>query len=159
MLVIRLQRTGRKNVPAFRLVVAQHSAPIKGKVTEYIGYYLPTRNPHVFEFDEERVSHWIKMGAQPTDTVARLLAQGGVSGLEKYMTRYTKKKSKKEPEEEPEAPAAEAPAASADEEAPAAEEATAEPPAETPKEEPAEEPKKEEESAPEEAANEDDKSE
>ena len=146
MLVIRLQRTGRRNVPAFRLVVAEKSAPIKGGVTEYIGHYLPTRDPHEFECNKERIAHWISVGAKPTDTVARLLNQAGVEGMEKYMKRYTKQKKKKEAEEEP---ATEAPPAE-NAQAPPAEEAPAEPPAEEPKEEateeepPAETPKEEE---------------
>ena len=47
MLVLRLQRTGRRNNPAFRLVVTEKSAPVKGKVKEYLGHYLPTRNSNL----------------------------------------------------------------------------------------------------------------
>lgn len=111
MLVIRLQRTGRKNSPAYRMVVAEHSAPVKGKYQEILGHYLPSRDPVELTYDEARVSHWISKGATPSNTVARLLSKHGVKGLETYVARYTKKRSKNEPEPAPEQPAAQAPAA------------------------------------------------
>ncbi len=135
MLRIRLQRTGNKNNPTFRLVVTEKSNAAKGKSLEFLGHYLPTRDPVVFEFDKERIEHWISKGASPTDTVARLLSREGVKGLEKYIERYTKQKKRKEVEEK-EAPAA----------APAKEEKKEEAPAEDKqdtKEEPAKEEKKE----------------
>ena len=136
MLRIRLQRTGNKNNPTFRLVVTERTNAAKGKSLEFLGHYLPTRDPVVFEFDLPRIEHWIKHGAIPTDTVARLLSKKDVKGMEKYQEKYFKKKKKKEVEEEsaPAAPAAPAPAP----EAPAAEEAPKE------EEKPAEEEKKEE---------------
>ncbi|MDP7476856.1 MAG: 30S ribosomal protein S16 [Candidatus Peribacteraceae bacterium] len=100
MLRIRLQRTGNKNNPTYRMVVSEKTNAAKGKYMEIIGHYLPTRNPAVFEFNEERITHWIKNGAVPSDTVARLLSNSGVKGLEKYTERYTKQKKKKEVEEE-----------------------------------------------------------
>lgn len=144
MLRIRLQRTGNKNNPTYRLVVADKARPVKKKSIEILGHYLPTRNPAEFEFKQDRVEHWISNGAAPTDTVARLLTNSGMKGLEKFMEKYTKKKKRNAPEEE-EAPAA-APAETTEapaEDAPAAQEA----PAEEAKEEekPAEEEKKEEE--------------
>jgi small subunit ribosomal protein S16 len=96
MLVIRFQRTGRRNVPTFRLVVAEKSAAVKGKVVEYLGHYLPARNPYVFEFEKARLEHWLTMGAHPSDTAARLLARAGVKNLEKFIERYTKQKKKGE---------------------------------------------------------------
>lgn len=92
MLVIRFQRTGRRNIPTFRLVVAEKGAPIKGKVQELLGIYLPARNPHVFECNKERIAHWMSMGAKPSDTVARLLKRDGIQNMEKYIQKYTKKK-------------------------------------------------------------------
>lgn len=142
MLRIRLQRTGNRNNPSFRLVVADKRNAAKGKSNEILGHYLPTRDPAVFEANTERVQHWISMGAQPTDTVARLLAKAGMKDMEKYSERYTKKRKKNAPEEE-EAPPPPPPAAEPETEAPAAEEAPA--PSEEPKEDekPAEEPKEE----------------
>ena len=139
MLRIRLQRTGNKNNPTFRLVVTEKSNAAKGKSLEFLGHYLPTRDPVVFEFDKERIEHWLSKGASPTDTVARLLSREGVKGLEKYIERYTKQKKRKEVEEK-EAPAA-APAPAKEEKK---EEAPAEDKQDT-KEEPAKEEKKEEE--------------
>lgn len=99
MLKIRLQRTGRTNAPTYRLVVAEHSRPVQGKHLEVLGHYLPTRNPVVFEFDSEKILGWIKKGACPTDTVARLLNKSGVKGMEKFIVRYVKKRSKSATEE------------------------------------------------------------
>ena len=151
MLRIRLQRTGNKNNPTYRIVVADKRNAAKGKFNEIIGHYLPTREPTVFECDTERAAHWMALGAVPTDTMARLLSNSGVKGLEKYIEKYAKKKKKNPSEEEiaaaapapepaPEAPA-EAPAEEVKEEAPAPEEKPAE---EAPKEDAKEEDDKKE---------------
>ncbi|MBA4336502.1 30S ribosomal protein S16 [bacterium] len=127
MLKIRLSRTGRKNYPSYRIVVAEHSAPIKGKFLEVLGHYIPNREPKVFEYDEKKIREWISKGAKPTDTVASLLKRHGVSGMEGFIeARNKKRKSKKAVEEAPAAPVA----AAAPAETPA--EAPAETPAETP---------------------------
>lgn len=141
MLRIRLQRTGNKNNPTFRLVVTEKSNAAKGKSLEFLGHYLPTRDPSVFEFDQKRVEHWIANGASPTDTVARLLSRKDVKGMEKYMEQYSKKKKKKEVEEKPEPVASPPPPPS-----PATEEAPKEEPAAAP-EAPVEEAKEEEKPA------------
>lgn len=147
MLRIRLQRTGNKNNPTYRIVVADKRNAAKGKFTEIIGHYLPTRKPAEFECDQDRVSHWMGLGAIPTDTMARLLSKAGMKGLEKFTERYTKQK-KKNPSEEEQAAAAPAPAEEVKEEK--KEEAPKEAPAEESKEEekkeeaPSEEKKKEE---------------
>lgn len=99
MLVIRLQRTGRRNASAFRMVVAEHSMPVKGRFKEVVGFYLPTRDPAELTVNEERASYWIAQGAVPSDTVARLLSKSGVKGLEKFIKPYTRKKTKKAGEE------------------------------------------------------------
>lgn len=101
MLVIRLQRTGRRNAPAYRIVVAEKTAPVKGRSVEVLGHYLPTRETPVVECDTAKASEWIKKGATPSDTVARLLSKNGVKEAEKFVERYTKKRPKKEPEPEP----------------------------------------------------------
>ncbi len=110
MLVIRFQRTGRRNVPTFRLVVAEKSKAVKGKVVEYLGHYLPARNPHVFEFEKDRLDHWLKMGAHPSDTAARLLTRAGIKNLEKFIVRYAKQKKKGEEEKATDAPKEDLPA-------------------------------------------------
>jgi len=61
-----------------------------------MGNYIPTRNPKVLKFDEKKIREWIAKGAKPTDTIAALLKNAGVTGMEKYMEpRNKKKKSKK----------------------------------------------------------------
>jgi small subunit ribosomal protein S16 len=121
MLVIRLQRTGRENLPTYRVVVAEKARPVKGKYLEIVGHYLPTQDPVVFQHKDDRIQEWIKKGAIPSDTVARLLRKAGMKDMDKYIQRYTKQRPKGE---EPPAPAAAAPAAPAAEapkaEAPAA---------------------------------------
>ena len=119
MLVIRLQRTGRRNIASFRLVVSEKRMSAKGgKVNEFLGLYLPSRNPHEFTFEKERVEHWLKMGATPSNTVARLLKRAGMQDMDRFTKRYTKKKSKNPEVEAAKAPV-EAPATPA--EAPAEE--------------------------------------
>lgn len=127
MLVIRLQRTGRRNSPAYRIVVAEKTAPVKGRSIAVLGHYLPTRDPAVVECDNEKAAEWVKKGAVPSDTCARLLAKNGVKGLEKYISRYTKKRPKKEPPPEAAPPPPPPPAAEAAPEAPAEAEKPAEP--------------------------------
>ncbi len=142
MLVIRLQRTGRKNLATYRIVVAEKANAAKGKFHEIVGHYLPTQKEAVFKVEAERVEHWVKNGAIPSDTMARLLKKNGLKGMEKFIASYSKKRSKKAPAEEPAAPtpapAAEAaPAETPVAEAPAAAEPT---PVETPAEPAAEAP-------------------
>jgi len=78
MVRIRLRRTGAKNNPTYRIVVADVRAPRDGDFIESIGHYLPTRQPHVVEINEERARHWISKGAQPSDTAATLLREKGI---------------------------------------------------------------------------------
>ncbi len=87
---------------------------------EILGFYLPTRKDSPFEFDADKVKAWVAKGAQPSGTVARLLAKNGVAGMDKFVKRYTKKRSKSAPAEEPAAPAAPAPEAAGDSAATAA---------------------------------------
>ncbi|MSR87132.1 30S ribosomal protein S16 [Candidatus Peribacteria bacterium] len=113
MLVIRLQRTGRENLPTYRLVVAESARPVKGKYLEVVGHYLPSREPSVFEHDDGRIKEWISKGATPSDTVARLLRKAGLDGMDKFIKKYSKKKSKSAPPEAAAAAPAVAPAAAA----------------------------------------------
>ncbi len=120
MLVLRLQRTGRENTPTYRIVLSEKARHAKKGTQEILGHYIPAREKTVFEVKKDRVSHWISKGAQPSDTLARLLKRTGLEGMDKFILRYSKKKSKSaEPEATApvatapvaEAPAAEAPAA------------------------------------------------
>ncbi len=74
---IRLKRMGQKKRPFYRIVVADARSPRDGKVIEEIGYYDPNKEPSIVKVDNEKASAWIKNGAQPTDTVKRLLKSAG----------------------------------------------------------------------------------
>jgi len=73
MLKIRLKRTGRRNAPSYRIVVADARSPRDGKVVEEIGWYNPTEDPNRIVYDKDRFSHWLKCGAQPTEAVGKLV--------------------------------------------------------------------------------------
>ena len=73
MLVLRFARTGRRNQPKYRLVVAEHSKPVDGKVVAVLGHYDPTGETKPFVVDKEAVSAWLAKGAQPSESVARVL--------------------------------------------------------------------------------------
>ena len=70
---IRLARHGAKKRPYYSIVVADARAPRDGKFIEEVGRYNPCVDPSMIKFDLEKVDKWIANGAQPTDTVARLL--------------------------------------------------------------------------------------
>ncbi|MBE6842265.1 MAG: 30S ribosomal protein S16 [Oscillospiraceae bacterium] len=70
---IRLKRMGAKKAPFYRIVVADSRYPRDGRFIEEIGYYDPTKTPSVIKVDTEKADKWIKNGAQPTDTVKKLL--------------------------------------------------------------------------------------
>lgn len=129
MLVIRLQRTGRHNLAAYRVVVAEKSKAVKKEAIEVVGHYLPTQTPKVIEINVEKVHEWISKGAQPSETVASLLKNNGVAGMEKYLGKpnRTAKRKKALPEEPAAKPAPQEEAAAPEEtvEAPAPEVADA----------------------------------
>jgi small subunit ribosomal protein S16 len=113
VLRIRLQRSGRKNRPNYRLVVAEHTAPVKGHYIDSIGSFDPLVEKHGLVVDTAKMQEWIKKGAKPTNTVARLLKGKGVSGMDSFIIEM-KDKAIKNPKEEVApvaAPAAEAPQA------------------------------------------------
>lgn len=72
---IRLARHGAKKRPYYRVVVADAHAPRDGRFIDEVGRYNPCVEPALVSFDMEKVDKWIANGAQPTDTVARLLKQ------------------------------------------------------------------------------------
>jgi small subunit ribosomal protein S16 len=78
MVVIRLRRTGKTKQPSYRLVVADKRSPRDGKFIEIVGHYNPIRQPKELVVKGDRVRYWIGVGAQPSDTVVRLLKQQGV---------------------------------------------------------------------------------
>jgi len=100
MLKIRLQRTGKKNSPSFRVVLAEHTAPPQGKFIEILGYYNPRKKKKGFK--KERIEYWISKGAQLSPTVYNLLVEEGIIKGIKVKAWKPKKKGKPAAEEKPE---------------------------------------------------------
>ena len=75
---IRLRRMGAKKAPFYRVVVADSRYPRDGRFIEQVGTYNPMTKPAAVDFDAEKVAKWIGNGAQPTDTVKRLLKEKGI---------------------------------------------------------------------------------
>src|SRR5436853_377795 len=106
MLMLKLKRIGKKHQASFRLVVDEKRHKMVGTNVEDLGWYNPREDK--FEFKKDRVEHWLKVGAQPTDTVHNLLVNAKELAEKKIAVH---KKSKKAAEAAPAAPAAAAPAA------------------------------------------------
>jgi small subunit ribosomal protein S16 len=70
---LRLTRVGSKKNPIYRIVAADSRSPRDGKFLEIVGRYNPQTDPSTIELDEAKVKEWLEKGAQPTDSVARLL--------------------------------------------------------------------------------------
>jgi small subunit ribosomal protein S16 len=80
-LKIRLARGGAKKRPYYRIVIAEATAPRDGRFIERVGSWnpiLPKDSPDRIVLDEERVKHWLSVGAQPTDRVLRFLDERGL---------------------------------------------------------------------------------
>ncbi len=75
---IRLRRMGAKKTPFYRVVVADSRYPRDGRFIEQVGTYNPLTDPVTVDIDAEKVNKWIANGAQPTDTVKRLLKNKGI---------------------------------------------------------------------------------
>jgi small subunit ribosomal protein S16 len=80
LLKIHLSRVGKKKRPAYRIVVADSRAARDGANIEIIGHYDPLTEPPTIVINEERASHWLEHGAQPSEAVAKLLARKRASG-------------------------------------------------------------------------------
>ena len=78
MVKIRLKRMGKKKHPIYRIVVADARSPRDGRNIEEIGFYDPNIEPAEIRIDEEAAKDWLSKGAQPTDTVSRLLKSAGI---------------------------------------------------------------------------------
>ena len=70
---LRLTRIGSKKNPVYRIVAADSRSPRDGKFLEIVGRYNPQTDPSTIELDEDRIRDWISKGAQPSQTVKRLL--------------------------------------------------------------------------------------
>lgn len=71
--MIRLARFGTKKKPTYRVVVIQKERARDSRAVEVVGHYNPISRPKEIKLEHDRISHWMKNGAQPSDTVARLL--------------------------------------------------------------------------------------
>lgn len=82
MLAIRLMRTGAKKRPSYRIVVKEKQSKRDGAYLENLGTYNPTREPAEINIKSERIQYWISKGAQPSDTVLRLIKQAAKNQAE-----------------------------------------------------------------------------
>jgi small subunit ribosomal protein S16 len=78
MVRLRLQRTGRRNRPSYRIVAAESRAPRDGAFIEILGHYDPLPDQATAVIDEGKALKWLKVGAKPTATVTALFRKQGV---------------------------------------------------------------------------------
>ena len=76
---MRLTRVGGKKDPVWRVVVADRRSPRDGRFIETVGRYNAQTEPSTIVLDEDRVRYWLSQGAQPTDSVKKLLRTQGIS--------------------------------------------------------------------------------
>lgn len=87
MVRIRLRRVGLKGQPSYRIVAADKENARDGRFLEILGFYNPRNDPSSLTIKEERVYHWMKNGAQPSESVAQIFKSVGI--LERF-ERYKK---------------------------------------------------------------------
>jgi small subunit ribosomal protein S16 len=75
---IRLARVGSKKNPIYRVVVADSRSPRDGRFIEIVGRYNPQTQPSTIDLDGDKIKDWIAKGAQPSDSVKRLLKTQGI---------------------------------------------------------------------------------
>ena len=80
---LRLTRIGSKKNPIYRVVAADSRSPRDGKFIEIVGRYNPQTDPSTIELDEEKVTEWLRKGAQPTEPVRRLLKAKNIGWRQK----------------------------------------------------------------------------
>ncbi|HOE19743.1 MAG TPA: 30S ribosomal protein S16 [Spirochaetota bacterium] len=80
MVKIRLQRAGTKKKPFYKVVVIDSRKRRDGAVIESLGHYQPIVKGDQFVVDRDKVTEWLKKGAQPTETIAKLLNKAGITG-------------------------------------------------------------------------------
>ncbi|HKU58843.1 MAG TPA: 30S ribosomal protein S16 [Gaiellaceae bacterium] len=76
---LRLTRVGSKKNPIYRVVAADSRSPRDGKFLEIVGRYNPQTDPSTIDLDEAKIKEWLAKGAQPSETVAKLLKTQGIS--------------------------------------------------------------------------------
>ena len=79
MVRIRLRRTGMKGQASYRIVAAEKEKPRDGKFLEILGSYNPRTEPATVEVKEDRIYHWLKNGAQPSDSVVQIFKFSGIA--------------------------------------------------------------------------------
>jgi small subunit ribosomal protein S16 len=79
---IRLARHGAKKHPFYRIIVTDSRAPRDGRRLDQVGIYDPSQSPSRVEFQQEKLSHWLQLGAQPSATVAQLIKRSGLATVE-----------------------------------------------------------------------------
>ena len=92
MLIIRLQRLGKKKQPTYRLIVSEKHKDTQAGSLEILGHYNPTVNPKIKEFKTERIKYWLQKGAQLSDTVHNLLLEAGIVEGKKRKSVYLSNK-------------------------------------------------------------------
>ncbi len=93
MVKLRLTRVGKKGEPHYRVIAIQAREKRESKAIEFLGYYDPKTNPSTFKVEKDRIQYWLSVGAQPTATVARLLARQELFKVEPK--KFNKKPGKK----------------------------------------------------------------
>jgi small subunit ribosomal protein S16 len=82
MLMIRLARFGAKHKPTYRVVVIEKERARNSRAVEVVGHYNPVSKPKEVHLDHARIEHWVKSGAQPSETVARLIKKNPAAPAE-----------------------------------------------------------------------------
>ncbi len=96
MLMIRLQRMGKKKKPTYRFVINEKARDTQAKSLEILGHYSPTENPKVLELKADRIKHWLSVGAQASETVHNILVREGiVEGKKRKSVTITNKRKTK----------------------------------------------------------------
>jgi len=96
MLVIRLFRVGKKNQPAFKIVVTDKRNPARaGRFVEEVGFYNPLTKEKLFQ--KEKINYWIGQGAKPSPTIHNLLVKEGIIQGKKILLHKKSKKSEEKP--------------------------------------------------------------
>ncbi|MFO7807368.1 MAG: 30S ribosomal protein S16 [Candidatus Moraniibacteriota bacterium] len=99
MLIIRYRRSGKRNKPHYKIVVAEKSSPVKGKFVELVGSYSP--HSKEVSLKKERINYWVEKGAQCSDSVHNLLVSKGIlKDSKRKINVPLKEESKQEQEEE-----------------------------------------------------------
>jgi small subunit ribosomal protein S16 len=87
MVRLRLRRMGSKGQPSYRIVAAEREHPRDGRFLQIVGFYNPRTHPSTIELDEAQALKWLKNGAQPSESVAKLFR---VTGTLDRLTRLKK---------------------------------------------------------------------